>query len=407
MPAAYDSHYRRYDRIYKAFHDAGVPLAGLQEGTKRLFHKSAPQSVLRDLHQLEAAMDAGLNVGAITHQENLPGINPLGFWDLDIDGPDHGLDLTPFTWRVRREGEMVKAHYLARLPDPSVPLAASLKGKDYDLATWNTVLPGSVHKTGTVYELEYLEGGEWVPWDGESFSIDMLPAVDPELYRSQENQRHEQHPSNVHPLQIKKKAPKQPPVWVEASGTLPSRIKMARTYLRTHSWKSISGMNGHSALLVVMTNLRLFHCLDQSLALAMVKDYFNPRCVDKQGNPSPWSDAELLHKWKQAGRSGAYPTLGVKHPRALAKVASLKLESEVAEFLGHVTQPGGRSNPTLLRLAFIAYRGGEVVDETPFGRAVSAVTGIRTTTPGGPRVFQGFQLTEAGLGLTRSGGRVA
>lgn len=400
MPAGYDSHYRRYDRIYKAFQDAGVPLAGLQAGTKKPFHKSAPQSVLRDLHQLEAAMDAGLNVGAITHQENLPGINPLGFWDLDIDGPDHGLDLTPFTWRVRREGEMVKAHYLARLPDPTVPLAASLKGKDYDLATWNTVLPGSVHKTGTVYELEFLEGGEWVLWDGEYFSIDMLPSVDPELYRSQVNQRHEQHPTNVHPLQTKQKAPKQPPVWVEASGALPSRIKMARTYLRTHSWKSISGMNGHSALLVVMTNLRLFHGLDQSLALAMVKEHFNPRCVDKQGNPSPWSDAELLHKWKQAGRSGAYPTLGVKHPRALAKVASLKLESEVAEFLGHVTQPGGRSNPTLLRLAFIAYRGGEFVDETPFGLAVSSVTGIHTTRPGGIRCYQGFQLNEVGLGLT-------
>lgn len=81
MPAGYDSHYRRYDRIYKAFHDAGVPLAGLREGTKQLFHKSASQSVLRDLHQLEAAMDAGLNVGAITHQESLPGINPLGFWE--------------------------------------------------------------------------------------------------------------------------------------------------------------------------------------------------------------------------------------------------------------------------------------------------------------------------------------
>ena len=401
MPAGYDSHYRRYDRIYKAFHDAGVPLAGLKEGTKKIFHYSASQSVLRDLHQLEAAMDAGLNVGAITHQEHLPGINPLGFWDLDIDGPDHGLDLTPFTWRVRREGEMVKAHYLARLPDPSVPLAASLKGKDYDLATWNTVLPGSVHKTGTVYELEYLEGGEWVPWDGESFSIDMLPAVDPELYRSQENQRHEQRPSNVHPLQTKKMAPKQPPVWVEASGTLPSRIKMARRYLSKHAWKSISGMSGHSALLVVMTNLRLFHCLDQSSALAMVKDYFNPRCVDKQGNPCPWSDAELLHKWKQAGKLGAYPTLGVKHPRALAKVARLKLESEVAEFLGHVTQEGGVTNPTLLRLAFIAFRGGEVADPTPFGRAVSTVTGTHTTTPNGKRVYQGFHLTEAGLSLTR------
>ena len=91
MPAGYDSHYRRYDRIYQAFLEAGVPLAGLLEGTKQLFHNSAAESLLLDLRYLEAAMDAGANVGAITHQKDLPGTNPMGFWDLDIDGPDHGL----------------------------------------------------------------------------------------------------------------------------------------------------------------------------------------------------------------------------------------------------------------------------------------------------------------------------
>jgi len=69
------------------------------------------------------------------------------------------------------------------------PLEASYKGKDYDLCTWNTVMPGSVHASGTVYELEYLEDGEWVPWDGEAFSINLLPVVDPERYRAETNQR--------------------------------------------------------------------------------------------------------------------------------------------------------------------------------------------------------------------------
>ena len=134
MTAGYDSHYRRYDRIYRAFLEGGVPLAGLLEGTKQLFHNSAPESLLLELRYLEAAMDTGANVGAITHQKDLPGINPLGFWDLDTDGPDHGLDLCPFTYRVRRQGETVRAHYWARLPDPAVPLEASYKGKDYDLS---------------------------------------------------------------------------------------------------------------------------------------------------------------------------------------------------------------------------------------------------------------------------------
>ena len=208
MTAGYDSHYRRYDRIYKAFLEGGVPLAGLMEGTKQIFHNSAPESLLLDLSYLEAAMDAGANVGGITHQKDLPGINPAGFWDLDIDGPDHGLDLSPFTFRVRRQGEMVRAHYWARLPDPTVTLEASYKGKDYDLATWNTVMPGSVHESGTIYELEYLEGGEWVSWDGEAFALELLPVVDPELYRVQENLRVSNHPAKVQSLRTKIKKTK-------------------------------------------------------------------------------------------------------------------------------------------------------------------------------------------------------
>jgi len=407
LPAGNDSHYRRYDRIYKAFHDAEVPLAGLQKGTKRLFHNSALQSVLRDLHHLEAAMDAGANVGAITHQKDLPGINPMGFWDLDIDGPDHGLDLSPFTFRVRRQGETVRAHYWARLPDSTVPLEASYKGKDYDLATWNTVMPGSVHASGTVYELEYLEGGEWVTWDGEAFTLDMLPVVDPEAYRAQENRRVPMTPGKVQLLSIKPKKAKKVMVWVAATGSESTRIKMARNYLRYFAWKSISGKNGHDTLMVAVTNLRLFHRLDRTLSLKMIQEHFNPRCKDLNGKRCLWSDAEIAHKWEQAGKPGAYPTLGVNHLRARAKEARIMLEGEVEEFLAKFTQEGGRVNPTDLRLAFIAQRGGEVVDETRFGRAVSQVTGIRTTTPNGKRVYQGFSLTEAGLGFTRKVGEAA
>lgn len=407
MTAGYDSQFRRYDRIYHAFLTGGVPLAGLLEGTKQIFHNTASESLLLDLCYLEAAMDAGANVGAITHQKELPGINPLGFWDLDIDGPDHGLDLSPFTYRVRRQGETVRAHYWARLPDPTVPLEASYKGKDYDLCTWNTVMPGSVHESGTVYELEYLENGAWVPWDGETFTLDMLPMVDPEHYRTQENQRVYKPPSNVQKLHSKSKKAKKVVVWVAATGSEATRIKMARNYLRYYAWRSVSGKNGHDTLLVAVTNLRLFHRLEKTLALKMIQEHFNPRCVDLQGNPCPWSEAEIAHKWEQAGKPGAYPTLGVKHPRARAKEARIMLEGEVAEFLGQFTKGGGRTNPTDLRLAFIAQRGGEAVEETPFGRAVSKVSGIRTSTPNGKRVYQGFSLTEAGLGFTRKSGEAA
>ena len=443
---AYDSHYSRYQHIYSAFLDAGVPIMGLRDGSKYPFHFSAPQSVLRDLRQVEAAMDAGLNIGAATHQQSLPDANPLRFWDLDIDGPKHGLDLSPFTYRVRRRGVQDRAHYLARHPDPSATLRASYSGRDYDLCTWNTVMPGSVHQDGTVYELEYLVDGDWVEWDGEPFRIDLLPQVDPEQYRAKENQRGRDprrlkskpqmlasHLRKFQPrIQVANQRavgsvadvaappphtgasrmpavqagghalqrPLRTPVWVSATGSLSTRTKMAKDYLRYYAWRSVEHRNGHSSLMVVVANLRLFHRLDQSTAVEMVKEYFNPRCIDLQGNPCPWFDAEITHKWRQAGKPEAYPTLGVNNPKARAKEARLMLEGEVTEFLERFTTEGGTSNPTDLRLAFIASRGGEVVNPTAFGRAVSRATGVRTASPNGKRVYQGFRLTEAGLGFT-------
>lgn len=379
----------------------------LSECKKKPAHFSAPMSLLRDLHQVEAAMDAGLNVGAVTHLTDLPGINPLGFFDLDIDGPDHGLDLSPFTFRVRRQGIKDRAHYLARQPDPSIHLHG-FSGVGYDLCTWNTVIPGSVHADGTVYELEYLDNGEWVQLDGERFSIEALPVVDPELYRIEEKRR--KQPSNkVQRLKTKpgtEKSPSRISTWIAATGSFQTRKKMARHYLCYHAWKSISGRDGHSALLVVVTNLRLYHGLDQATAMMMLKEHFNPRCADLLGNPCPWSDAELQHKWNEAGKPGAYPTLGVANPKAKQKKTALMLQGEVAGFLGRFTQEGGTSNPTALRQAFIAFRGGEDVNATAFGRAVSKVTGIQTTTPNGKRVYQGIRLAEAGLGFTRCVPRV-
>ena len=401
MMKKHDSQYSRHDRIYQAFFSAGVPLAGLKEGTKQVCHLTAQQSLLKDLYQVEAAMEAGLNLGAVTHQKEMPGINPLGFWDLDIDGPDHGLDLSPFTYRVRRRGESIKAHYLGRLPDPALPLVASYKGKDYDLCTWNTVLPGSIHKDGSVYELEFLEDGLWRQWDGEAFTLEMLPQVDPELYRTQGSEEGNAEVQRIVGARSAARKPKRVPVWVSATGTLATRTKMARAYLRYYAWKSISGKNGHDALLVAVSNLRLFFKLEEGFAIDLLKEHFNPRCVDLQGNPSPWSDAEIRHKWNEAGKPAAYPPLGATNPKAKQKESSIILAGEVTEFLALFTSEGGFSIPTQLREAFIAFRGGENVNETAFGRAVSKVTGIQTTKPNGVRLYRGFQMSEAGLGLTR------
>ena len=193
-----------------------------------------------------------------------------------------------------------------------------------------------------------------------------------------------------------------PSRWVTATGSRQTRIKKARHYLGKVAWVPTNPLERNNSLLIVMCNLRLYLQLPIELAVALVMEYYNPRCLDQSGNPSPWTAEEVRNKYSRAGDKGMYPTLGVSDPKATQKTAVEKLEKEVRRFLRKRTTTGGCCNPTDLRHAFIAYRGGVDVNATAFGRAVFAAKGIKTTTPFGKRVYRGFQILETGSGLTNT-----
>ncbi|BDU77793.1 hypothetical protein [Mesoterricola sediminis] len=393
--------YSRYQWIYHALLEGGVPIAVLKAGSKKIAAPTAPQSLCRDLQHVEIALDdLGLNLGAITHNKDLPGINPNRFADLDIDDLGHGCDLSPFNFRVCRKDDPELGHYWFRVADPSQPIEAS-NPATHDVCTWNTVLPGSIHADGSMYELQVKEDGIWVPWDGQPFSLDLLPILDPAPYRISPKDR--ESALNKRNTRTRPEQKRVEVLWVTASGKPETRLKKAKFYLRGKAWKSISGMNGHGTFLAVMCNLRLYFQLPLSLAMPLVKEHYNPRCIDAHGNPAPWSDKEIEHKFDEAGKPGMFPSLGVSDPKAKAKVAAEALHSQVRTFLGTFTVPGGSCRPAELRCAFIAFRCGEDVSETAFGIAMEAACGIRTRKPGGVRAYVGIHLSEAGLGLTRSG----
>ena len=90
---------------------------------------TAREGLCRDLQHVEIALDdLGLNLGAITHQKKMPGINPLGFGDLDIDKVGHGCDLSTFTFKVSRKGDPELGHYWFRVPNPAKPIDTTLHG---------------------------------------------------------------------------------------------------------------------------------------------------------------------------------------------------------------------------------------------------------------------------------------
>lgn len=403
--------FTRYAPFFQFLFDLDVPVEVVASRSKKIAHLDAPQSRLRSLLQVEAALDwAGQNLGAVTHQNEMPGVNRFGVANLDIDYEGHGFNLSPFKLMIRRTGETSRAQYLFRVSDAETQLNGTHHGT-HDVCTWLFILPGSIHKSGSLYELWIKEGEDWVLWDGQTLSLDLLPILDPDQYRITLNESElmklgidlVKQPKKPVVLKRKRSTRAAPIIWVAATGEFKTRIKKARYYLKHWAWRSQSGMRGHSALIVAAANLRLYFCLPKGIAIKMLKKYFNPRCVDSHGNPSPWSDKELEHKWDQAGVKGMYPTLGETDIRAVQKVRANSLQAEVQKFLAEYTVEDGTCNPTLLREAFLVWRCGEAVSETAFGRAVSTVTGIRSSSPAGVRVYKGFSLSSQGLRLITHG----
>ncbi len=185
------------------------------------------------------------------------------------------------------------------------------------------------------------------------------------------------------------------PIWVSATGRRVTRVKKARVYLRRHAWVPGKPEERHSALFIIMGNLRRYHRLPVDLALSMVQEHFNPRCVAADGSPQPYRDEEIRNQYRRAGMRGIYPTLGVSDPRAVKAEARKALREEIRRFVRSRLASGGSCTPAGVLDAFIAFRGGVPISAVDFGRELAALTGIRRTTPFGKPAYRGVHLVES------------
>lgn len=184
------------------------------------------------------------------------------------------------------------------------------------------------------------------------------------------------------------------PIWVRASGRRITRIKKARTYLRMHARIPVNEDERHAALFVVACNLRLYHQLPIDWALNLIREHFNPRCVDEHGKPHPFTDDEIREEYRRAGLPGMYPTLGVNDPKAIRKAARKELRKDIRRFCRWRLLPGGSCHPAQVLAAFIEFRGGDPISNVDFGREFAAITGIRRVTPFGVPTYRGIHLKE-------------
>lgn len=251
------AHHHRYKPLYAELGLLGAKPQALARMTKKPAFGSVRASLVANADEACEMLRLGYNLGRVAFLESLPGHNPHGIEVLDIDSPDHDLDLSPFMGLMtRRQGEMVRHHLWFRRPNPHLPRRGARKGSkrspsgSYDLMPWNSVLPGSIHPDGSLYELYVWAEGEWVLWDGvEPLDLlNRLPVVDPEPYRPRKQvsvfdvQRQEEirRPFLTHP------------------GTLPERERVARNFIRgamKRGMVSRSGSGGRSTLAKLTSHL--------------------------------------------------------------------------------------------------------------------------------------------------------
>lgn len=210
----------------------------------------------------------------------------------------------------------------------------------YDLMPWNTVLPGSIHPDGSLYELYLWRGGQWELWDGRE-PLDLqhrLPVVDPEPYRPMRQ--------GIHLNQESSAADNRP--FLTHPGTLADREYAARNYVRAMIRLGIvsrSGKGGRSTLAKITSHLMAYLCLPLETALRYLteplheqgwnrktnlvetlrgvgapdldrssriwnKKSWNGCCVDgATGAPYPWTHEELVEALEWGAQS--VPAYGV------------------------------------------------------------------------------------------------
>lgn len=332
---------------YKGLIDLGVPILPLDPATKRPAFGRVTHSIISTPDEACDLLRKGFNLGMVCYLKALPGSNPHGIEVLDIDSPDHGLDLTPFNGLMtRRRGETVRSHYWFRRPTPHLPRKGARKGSKhapegaYDLMPWMVVLPGSVHPNGSLYELYVMRDGLWVLWDGlEPLDLlNRLPLVDPEGYRPVRQATQ----FDLGPVSTGKRP------FLTHPGTMADREYAARNYVRAMIRQGVvsrSGRGGRSTLAKIASHLMAYLCLPQETALRYLTEplheqgwnkktnlveslrgvgvpdlnrssriwntkSWNGCCVDDaSGAPYPWTSEELIEALEWGARS--VPAYGV------------------------------------------------------------------------------------------------
>lgn len=176
--------------------------------------------------------------------------------------------------------------------------------------------------------------------------------------------------------------------WVKASGSLKSRLEMARFYLKEEfDYETYATFDQPEVILAkVVCNLRNYHGLDAKNTVNLITTYFN------QQSPDKWSKEAVRLTWEQVERFT--PDLGLIDPDAISKQRMKDQENDLVDLIAY-TRSGGRvSLPELMKVFRDWFPEHEIYPKV-FGKVVKEITGIKARSSNGITYYDGLHLPTA------------
>lgn len=183
-------------------------------------------------------------------------------------------------------------------------------------------------------------------------------------------------------LSIRSSLRKNPLPWVKASGSPHWLSMQAATYLKIVDLENVRLFESPEMTLAkVVCNLRNYHSQDASQTVELIRTLYNPRMGTN------WSPEGIRLVWELV--EGYTPSLGLDDVDAVAKKRTRDLEEDVVDLIA-ATLPGKRVSIDELYATFREWNPDVETNTIALGRAITAVTGIKSKASKSKRYYSGF-----------------
>lgn len=172
--------------------------------------------------------------------------------------------------------------------------------------------------------------------------------------------------------------------WVKSSGPPETLFRRAAYYLSAFDYKAAAVWDLDTPILLhVVCNLRNYYQQDADQTVRLISWHFNSKSWEV------WSPEAVRLAWELV--EPYTPSLGLTDEDARSRQRVAEIEDEVTDLIAY-TRSGGEVSVEKLFALYQEWFPDREIDRRLFGKAVNAVTGIKSKPKNGRRSYVGFHL---------------